>query len=700
MKKIILLCVASTLSCFLWSQNKSIEDTTVNNLESIVITATKSEIKTLDVPVRVSTIPIYSIKSNNVFTLDDALTHISGVTVSRHDGVYDKKSDVSLRGMGHEQGRTLILYDGIPLNKLSTGSVNWNMINPQMINRVEVVKGPGSSIYGGNAMGGMINIISKTPEDGVHGYAGMDYGSYNTIGANLGINFKKSSIFGGADGFFRKGDGFNAYPQEMQDSTTIAAPLLEYRGGGFIGWNIDDNNTIRFNGGYYDGKRGTGDRIFYNNKDTGEQEIIDAKGRYQDQEYRLNYKGNGGNASWEVAAFFIGEKMSETKYKSKNLYDVISFRDDWGVWANYSHKIGSNVRLSGGLEYKGGRVDGNDIYRSASDVVTNKGGSNTYSAYIQGEFSFLDNHFFILPSLRYDLSDFFYGSYTIKNPSKATSAMQQFVNENLAKDAPIQGSFSPKIALQYKFTDNSRIYASFSSGWRPGSLEDRCWFGVMKNGFIVANPDLKAERIYTYELGGDVLLVGDFNISASLYYSDGRDYIYQVSTGRTFMDGSKKKDELKLSNIARVEIAGAEMDLAYNNVFVKGLDLFANYTFNYSRIKEYNKTQENDADLTGKYLTYIPKHQTSVGATYRSKWINANIAYRYMTDQFMSDDNSTEEGDVIKAHGILDAKIWYSFRNMLTLSVGGSNLINTKYLVSKDQLTMGRYLFVKLEFKF
>lgn len=693
MNKLIIsfLTIALSAGYSAYAQDK---DTTVNQLEEVVISATKTESKIINIPTRVQNVPVYKMKANNVFMVDDILSQISGVNVSRSDGVYSKKSTVSLRGMGSDQGRTLVLVDGVPYNKYSTGSVNWNMINPYDVERIEVVKGPGSSLYGGNAMGGTINIITRKPQKGIHGHAAVDYGQYNTIGANAGVNGSNEYIFGGVSGSYRHGDGFNAYPEELRDSTTIKSPVDEYSVSGFIGWNINKNNTIQFNGSWYDGKRGTGDRIFLEN------ETIDAKGRYQDQEYRLKYNGHGKNNTWEISGFYLDEKMSETKYKSKNLYDVVSDRADWGAWANYTHNIGSHLRLLAGLEYKGGFVDGKDIYRTSEDVVTNRGKSDNFAALIQAELNFFEGHFAVIPTIRYDISHFHDAAYTIENASKATSSLEQFISTDLAKDAKWIGAVSPKLSLQYKFNEGSRIYASVSSGWRPGSLEDMCWFGVTKKSFSVANPLLKPETIYTYEIGGDVMALGNFTMSASAYYSDGRDFIYQVGNGETIKDGKTVKPVMQYQNIGRAQIYGGEIDLVYNNLFTKGLDIFGNYTYTHATIKEYKKTQEDDNDITGMFMTYTPMHMTAAGVTYRSKYINATVAYNWMSKQFMSDDNSTKETDIVKAHGSLNAKIWYTLKNMVTFAIGGNNLIGETYYSSKDQLSMGRYIYGKIEFRF
>ena len=82
---------------------------------------------------------------------------------------------------GQSQGRTLILLDGVPLNNSATGAVNWNDLAIEDIDRVEVFKGPSSSLYGSNAIGGTINIITKVAKKGYS--LDTAYGTYNTFDA-------------------------------------------------------------------------------------------------------------------------------------------------------------------------------------------------------------------------------------------------------------------------------------------------------------------------------------------------------------------------------------------------------------------------------------------------------------------------------------------------------------------------------------
>lgn len=105
-------------------------------------------------------------------------------------------TNVSIRGLaGDEQGRTLVLFDGIPINTSDEGSVNWNSIHIDNVQRIEVFKGPGSSLYGNSAMGGVINIISKRPVSPFSLNASGSYGSLNTWKTDLGLSSRINDKF-------------------------------------------------------------------------------------------------------------------------------------------------------------------------------------------------------------------------------------------------------------------------------------------------------------------------------------------------------------------------------------------------------------------------------------------------------------------------------------------------------------------------
>ena len=102
-----------------------------------------------------------------------------------------------MRGLpANDQSRTLVMLDGVPLNKSDEGSVNWNMINKNNIEQINIIKGPGSAKHGSGAMGGVIELISKKPTKKLEGNVLVDYGTYNTLSSNIDLagvkKFKKT----------------------------------------------------------------------------------------------------------------------------------------------------------------------------------------------------------------------------------------------------------------------------------------------------------------------------------------------------------------------------------------------------------------------------------------------------------------------------------------------------------------------------
>jgi len=165
-----------------------------------VVTPARTSRAIADVPGAVEVITGSQLESAPGATLNDKLVNIiPGAASSRANGIYSFTSVVTLRGLpSNEQGRTLILLDGVPVNTGATGSVNWNRLAGMNIDRIEIFKGPVSSLYGSNAAAGVINIITKKA---VSGYRlGAAYGTYNTFQANAGAGAKIKSLTLSMDG--------------------------------------------------------------------------------------------------------------------------------------------------------------------------------------------------------------------------------------------------------------------------------------------------------------------------------------------------------------------------------------------------------------------------------------------------------------------------------------------------------------------
>ena len=160
------------------------------NLGQVVVTATKTERILADVPVETSLITKDQIQSSNAQTVADLLKYTPGIDVNTAD---DRAGNLNwranFRGLGLNDGYGLILVDGQRVKGGGMGEYGYgiNQIPPEMIERIEVVKGPGSVLYGSDAMAGVINIITKpTPEKRFFSsYAG--YGTHDASNAGVSV---------------------------------------------------------------------------------------------------------------------------------------------------------------------------------------------------------------------------------------------------------------------------------------------------------------------------------------------------------------------------------------------------------------------------------------------------------------------------------------------------------------------------------
>ena len=167
------------------------DESDVIELEEVVVTATRTKISLADAPAAVTVVTDKQIEKKNVSRLGDALTNVPSLFL-RAGALGDSQgtqgtSGMSLRGVDHK--KVLILLDGQPIQDAGSGQINWRTAFVDDIARVEIVPGAFSSLYGSNAIGGVINIITKQP-DKRELTAKVKKGWYDASGEDASIYFR------------------------------------------------------------------------------------------------------------------------------------------------------------------------------------------------------------------------------------------------------------------------------------------------------------------------------------------------------------------------------------------------------------------------------------------------------------------------------------------------------------------------------
>ena len=156
-------CIIGLATPLVVAAEETTKDRSVN-LDPVVITATRTEKTVTNAPGSVSVVSKQDIDDRNIKTVDEALNTTAGVfDDNKGKGLLGTTSSISIRGLGYDK-RVLFMVDGIPINDGYTGAVSYQLLSLEDIKQIEVVKGGASSLYGGNAMSGVVNIITRMPE--------------------------------------------------------------------------------------------------------------------------------------------------------------------------------------------------------------------------------------------------------------------------------------------------------------------------------------------------------------------------------------------------------------------------------------------------------------------------------------------------------------------------------------------------------
>ncbi|MBN1351941.1 TonB-dependent receptor [candidate division KSB1 bacterium] len=645
-------------------------------LSEVVITATRTPTPVNDIPANVSVLSSASIEAKGSLSLDDALVAEPGVDVRRASGIFTMSPTLVLRGTGaNEPSRTLVLLDGVPINKSDTGESNWNRIKTETLERVEIVRGPASALYGSNAMGGVINLITKKPDAGIHAKVNLQGGSLGTAGVDLSLSGGKIL---GEDQFI----GFYLNGNYLTSDGYISEPLIdrtEYTVKRFLDENSQTAKLMYINGTHeitatyqrYDDERGEGEKI----------QAPDGEFRDFDTDFfTLQYIGSSSRWHWETRAFYqlekyarIDERMRGAAYER---FDVLSDRIDQGFLSSISFYSGKLGRLSLGIDVKQGSVDGADTYRTSPDIVANRGTLTMLSGFIQDEISLFQNRVNVVAGLRLDQVKF------EKGEINSTLAPWDTYNGNL--DSHTWEAISPRFGVNYQMLKDTRLYASVGKAFRGSILDDLCRSGWMWVGPKIANPYLEPETMTNTELGIQQNF-GRALLKFTGYYAVGKDFLYYLETEQTIFGG--RFVLMQRQNVARVIMQGIETSA--QSSLGRYFDLSAGLTISKSAIEAFPERK----DLTGKLLTYSPGQKAKISLGFDA-FIDGSVTWEWVGKQYNDDLNT----DVISAYDAVHINVSKRLTKSVCADLWVRNLFDTQYLQSEIALDPGRIIMGTLSF--
>ncbi len=671
------LIAAFAVFCFMGANAARAEQTKqtkqdVIKLGQLVVTATRTETPIESVPASVTVITRKDIKESTAQSADELLENVAGVFV-RHPvgiGAAGTNNIVYMRGLGGKtEARVLVLKDGVPINDSQTQSVEWNEINIDDIERIEIVRGPGSALYGSNAMGGVINIITRKPEKRFKTTIKGGYGTLNTWKAA----FSNSDTIGRfgyrISGQRLESDGYCETPNDKKEPGINTADVSTRRDNysAKLTYDFDPTSSIYFSGSHHHNRRG------------GKYNLIPDFNLFTEDIDRgsLHFKKKWGKTEMLVTLFGSDHDTSYdcAQYPTYNTLKYISTTNmgDFGGSLQVSTGLGENHILTVGTDCKQGKLDKHYDYKTTVREVRSGGKQQYLSFFLQDEMNLLNDDLVISLGGRYDWWKNFDGySYDDTLTPKETRYK-----------ARTDGSFNPKFAVLYHLTDSTSLRGSVGKAFRSPTLNN-LYRSEWSYGFWTykGNADLGPEKLWSYELGIDQKLADKFTIKTTCYQTDAKNFIYITTTDAA--NGIRE-----YTNIGKVRIRGIEIETDYRPV--RGWFLYGSYSYNDSRIREFKQ----DTALEGKYLPWIPKWEASAGATYSNpEIITARLTGHYVGTIYDDDMNEKEIGKYFTMDLKLSRKITKNIKASLDITdLNNKHYQNSTYYVSPGRIIMGNLSF-------
>jgi len=679
-------------------------------LDQVVVTAARAPMLLEHATGEITVVGSKEIEAKNPTKVTDILNTVPGVFVSTGKGMQQTTPGFALRGIPSDR-RTLVMLDGIPLNDGYSGSQLLSAIPVDSISQAEVLFGPMSSLYGGNALGGVVNFVTRMPQKTEFGIT-VGYGNAFESG-KAPADVQKTYIHAGTkfsndlsvrfSGNWASTNGYRSdwLTGSKPANTAGAIPTTSETGSstfllgtkGDNAWwehgaslkveqKVGDNS--RWSAGWmlqeynYD----YGDQVTYLRKTTapvGSPVYTVASGEGKDGKYsrqiahagfetdlgigRLNllasYTDVGVNSS------IITTSTSGTAFAAPGRINN-SPSTSAAVDAYWVAALGNHL-LTLGSAYRQDKADSRDyaLANWANDaskgaLYSQAAGTTTlWAGYLQDNWQIMPD-LMVQGSARYD-----YWRNTDGHGLDPTGAKTYAERSDSA--------WSPKAGLAYKLNDALTLRSSIGSAFKAPTVYDLYRSSTLSSYDTKANPNLKPETVQTWEAGADWKPWRGGEIRATYFYNEISDLIY---LGPKVFNASTGRNERYRINAGKAETSGVTLSLTHN--FDPYNRIFANFTYTNSEMKE------NEASPTsvGKKLTFLPERQASLGFERRHGGWLVSMAGRYASKQYSDDTNADTAVDVYKAYDqyfVVDAKVSYRFNANLSASLAIDNLLNREY---------------------
>lgn len=636
-------------------------------LEEIIVSASREQQKRSEIPAAISVVSSQDIEETKAFGLDQLVNQVPGVFMSTSKATSNEQHMMAVRSPISTKSLFLYLEDGIQIRP--TAVFNHNALlemNSISFRRVEVLKGPASSIYGSEAIGGSFNFITKNPTKDLTGSIGFqinDLGltkydfeiakyTNNRFGFYLGTNYTQRNN-GPVDhsNYEKFAVTFKTvYDVNLSTKWTNVIDFIDYRSDmtgslselDYTNGNYESDQTFTERIARAFRFRSTLDKFWNDHNKTSfnfiyRDNIMDQNPSYRIRQFRnqgqLSGLGSGELNSNQYNSF-VGLIQHKINFDFKNSSLIVGATTDYSPQKYAAETTAVSVNTETGQNV--------DFHLNSGDFILNyEADIYNYAGYFQYEISPIES-LKITTAIRYDRFIYDYNNL-IDGQAGVRDTKTDYDN------------FAPKLGVNYNFSNRAGVYAGYSNGFTPpqtSSLYRNSLVGVGGEVF-----DLKPSNYDNYEVGGYFNIANKLNLDVAIYLLEGKN---------TLVTLRDQNDEFFNANAGKTRSLGIEYGITYN--LLPELTLTHNGSFAKHRYIDFFEQGEDYSDtdmetapnlLGFTLVNYKPSFFKNFSITAEHELVGKyNTSFEGQVDN----DDGTFSTSTYKGHHIINLRASYLYK--------------------------------------
>ena len=625
--------------------------------EQVIVSASRSPVRLPETPGSSVLISQISLDSTPALRVDDALRQVPGFSLLRRSTsrtANPTTQGVSLRGVGGSgASRALVLADAIPLADPFGGWVYWNRVPKTAVESIEVMRGGESNLYGSSALGGVVQLITRSPQNPALDFE-ASYGNERSADLSLWAGDRwRQWDYSFATELFHT-DGFVLVPSTDRGSVDTAANSQDATIYATIAHSVGSRGRIFGRGNFFTESRKNGTQLQTNHTRIAEGVLgFDNQFGAADSVMLRAFADAGSyNQSFSSIA---PDRSSETLVDLQHVPDQVV-----GGTAQWIHSLNSSNTLVAGADFSQVLGSSNEALFSGPNQARDSGGRQRRIGWF-GEDIFHHGSWNIVLGARADNWKNYRGS-VLTIPTSGEPSESQY---------PARSDFalSPRLSVLRSLGDRLAVTGSIYRAFRAPTLNELYRTFRVGNVSTLNNPSLAAERLTGAEAGIRIALLDQrLHLRGTYFWSDIVDPITNVTLSSTPTLITRQRQ-----NLGRTRSRGLELDGALR--LNSALQAYAGYTFTGATVLQYPGSP-GGVDLVGRDVPQVPRHVFTWGLFYSgfSRW-SLSVSGRFVGQQFDDDQNQF----VLHRFYTTDFQVGRMVRRRVELFFAAENFLDQRY---------------------